>query len=588
MKVAKNSNGKYVNVVSSNKEEKYYCIACGCELQRIFTNMRQYFKHPIGVGDDCEKKLKGLSLDTEDKILDNNDEEILVNELYNKEFDGMETLLSDYKSEEGHFLTQEQKEIIFAKEDKIKVEALAGSGKSNTLYYYCKERPNKKILYIVYNRSMREESEHSFGKLPNVTIKTVHGLAYAYYGKMYSKKLITSGNYAIYDAMVDLKLNMVNDMELGIKIHKCYNEFLLSDLKSIQEITLFDEDNMKDEILTKTQELFELKKDLNNKVVVEHDFYLKLFHLSQPNLSKLYDIICLDESQDSSALTLDLIVNSKVNGIVMVGDKFQKIYGWRKAINIMENFEAKEYRLSTSFRVSNNIAYLSNLILKHVGNFEVNMKGFNPKNTIVDRVNENEQYAVLCRTNSIVFERAFEAVNSNKTIFFEGGYSGYKFEILLDSYNFSLGQRPKSYSLQKYPSYKKMLDIAKDTNDIEIIVINSLIEKYNTNIPYLINNVKKSAISHKDKADVILSTIHKSKGQTYRCGLKIVNGHLDMEDFFTKKYEKKEDIRVQDYYEEMCLLYVAITRGAREISLSDNLKNYFVKQYEYGKKSHSI
>ena len=59
-------------------------------------------------------------------------------------------------SEEGYYLTQEQKDIIFAKEDRIKIAALSGSSKSTTLYYYAKTRPFKKILYVVYNKSMRE------------------------------------------------------------------------------------------------------------------------------------------------------------------------------------------------------------------------------------------------------------------------------------------------------------------------------------------------------------------------------------------------------------------------------------------------
>jgi len=59
--------------------------------------------------------------------------------------------LSDYKSDEGYFLTEEQKTIIFAKEDRIKISALAGASKTNTLYYYSKENPFKRILYLVYN-----------------------------------------------------------------------------------------------------------------------------------------------------------------------------------------------------------------------------------------------------------------------------------------------------------------------------------------------------------------------------------------------------------------------------------------------------
>ena len=114
MKIAKNKDGKYVKILNSDKSDSFYCICCGNELQRIFTPMRQYFKHPIGIGDDCEKKLKNLNLDTEVELTES-DLEILEKHLYNKEFEGMETIMSDYKSEEGYLMTQEQKDIIFSK-----------------------------------------------------------------------------------------------------------------------------------------------------------------------------------------------------------------------------------------------------------------------------------------------------------------------------------------------------------------------------------------------------------------------------------------------------------------------------------------
>lgn len=50
-------------------------------------------------------------------------------------------------------------------------------------------------------------------------------------------------------------------------------------------MNMFDEDEDKGLILS-NEELFELKKQI---LKVEHDFYLKLFHLS-----KQYDIIALD------------------------------------------------------------------------------------------------------------------------------------------------------------------------------------------------------------------------------------------------------------------------------------------------------
>ena len=44
-----------------------------------------------------------------------------------------------------------------------------------------------------------------------------------------------------------------------------------------------------------------------------------------------------------------------IKGVVFVGDRFQMLYKWRGATNVIDLLEnAKEYRLTTSFRVSQN------------------------------------------------------------------------------------------------------------------------------------------------------------------------------------------------------------------------------------------
>ncbi|MCP5859974.1 UvrD-helicase domain-containing protein, partial [Klebsiella pneumoniae] len=76
-------------------------------------------------------------------------------------------------------------------------------------------------------------------------------------------------------------------------------------------------------------------QDTKSDVKMPHDGYLKLYAMSRPALR--YDIILLDEAQDTNPITLDLVMAQRGHAkIVLVGDRHQGIYGFRKAMNAME------------------------------------------------------------------------------------------------------------------------------------------------------------------------------------------------------------------------------------------------------------
>jgi len=55
-------------------------------------------------------------------------------------------------------LTQEQLDIIHSTGD-IKINAIAGSGKTTTIIEYAKARPkNSRILYLAFNKSVKLEA----------------------------------------------------------------------------------------------------------------------------------------------------------------------------------------------------------------------------------------------------------------------------------------------------------------------------------------------------------------------------------------------------------------------------------------------
>ncbi|MEJ7681693.1 MAG: hypothetical protein WKG06_28375 [Segetibacter sp.] len=58
-------------------------------------------------------------------------------------------------------LTSEQYDIIHSTGD-IKINAVAGSGKTTTIIEYAKARPvTAKILYLAFNRSVKLEAQKS-------------------------------------------------------------------------------------------------------------------------------------------------------------------------------------------------------------------------------------------------------------------------------------------------------------------------------------------------------------------------------------------------------------------------------------------
>lgn len=583
MLIAKNSRGKIVNIKESVKGEYYSCPFCHEELTRNFGLERQYFSHPKGTGIDCELKTKEYL--NEDINITESDLDILSNEYYNKKFDDIKIDFSDYMSEEGYYLTQEQKDIIFSNEDKIKVSALAGSAKTSTMYYYCKERQSKKILYLVYNKAMKDEAIKTFGKLKNVDILTIHGLAYRYVGAYYKDKL--TFNYSPVDVIKDLDLDWYRDKEVAVNIYNLLKEYMLSDKSNIDDVEMFADKEFKfirDEIFNQAKKLWNLKKIYKNDIKVEHDFYLKLFQLSRKDLSDKYDIIILDEAQDSNLLTIDIIQNSNIKGVVEVGDKYQMLYKWRNAVNVLELFkEAKEYKLTTSFRINQNLAELSNILIKDCVGDTINMKGFNDKVTIVDKLDTNKPYVCLSRTNSALFGEVIESIRNKHKLFFEGGYNSYKFNNIKDAYLFSKGLPVKNNILSKFDSYWNMKEYADESKDIELLSLIKMVDTYGDSIPEMIDNIKYNTVTYKNKADVIFSTIHRSKGQTYK-RVKILDDVLNINDYYNKRYVEHKTLESneqEDVINESYIIYVAITRSSKEIELPDSFKKYLLTRYKY-------
>src|SRR5690554_1970190 len=92
-------------------------------------------------------------------------------------------------------LTKEQHEIINSTGN-IKINAVAGSGKTTTIIEYAKARPRtSRILYLAFNKSVKLEAMKKFADngLKNVKVETAHSLAFRHIVRQHGYKLKSQG-----------------------------------------------------------------------------------------------------------------------------------------------------------------------------------------------------------------------------------------------------------------------------------------------------------------------------------------------------------------------------------------------------------
>src|SRR5690606_15921675 len=109
-------------------------------------------------------------------------------------------------------------------------------------------------------------------------------------------------------------------------------------------------------VLKAAAQLWSMMCDESNPFPMPHDGYLKLYQLSRPDLSKHYDMILVDEAQDTVPVVAEIVLQSGLS-VILVGDEAQAIYAWRGAVDFLQNpaFDrADRMYLTQSFRFGPN------------------------------------------------------------------------------------------------------------------------------------------------------------------------------------------------------------------------------------------
>lgn len=486
-------------------------------------------------------------------------------------------------------LTPEQQSILAYNND-MKINAVAGSGKTTTLIQYAKTRPsNARILYLAFNKSVRLEAEKRFAAegLYNVKVETAHSLAFK--SVMRERKYeLKSNGYSIYEIKEILQLKGIKDPNtiyiLANHISRFVSYFCNSTARRVKEINYLDiildekakkfVTNFYDRIFDGTR-LF-LAKMYKGEIPITHDFYLKQFQLANPTLP--YHYLLFDEGQDASAVMLDVFLKQQGTKII-VGDTHQQIYGWRHAVNSLAQVDFPTFQLTNSFRFDPEIAVLA---MKYLG-WKKLFTDYKPMYiTGKGTNNTTNSRATLARTNLGLLTKAIDLVFDQEEVdklYFEGNINSYTYAeegaSIYDVLNLYLGQnrRIRNELLQSMNDFTDLEEYVEGTGDVEMKMLMEVVSKYKRKLPFLLKKLKDYHVEdgQKEQADMIFSTVHRCKGMEYD---EVILKDDFMNEARLRKTLSEQGTKVDKarLIEEINLLYVAVTRTKNKLVIPNSLQ----------------
>lgn len=249
----------------------------------------------------------------------------------------------------------------------------------------------------------------------------------------------------------------------------------------------------------------------------EHDHYLKIWQvwMDLTRYQLPYDILCLDEAQDSNALTSHIFMEQKAQKIA-VGDDCQTMYEWRGAVDSMAKLStsgALVLNLSQSFRFGPEIAGEANEWLMNLDNPFL-LRGLDGQSGELGPFSRDLPRAVICRTNAGVIGEAMAALDRGQTFFIVGG-SKDMINLVKAMKDLREGKKPSHQMVAAFKTWQDLKEYAEsemcDEADLKLMV--SLLGRYSAG---QIMTALLGAEKHRDQAHTVLSTAHKFKGDEHQ------------------------------------------------------------------------
>jgi len=484
--------------------------------------------------------------------------------------------------------TDEQERIVDAVRDghDVVVQARAGTGKTATLVLATRAIPKVRSLYLAYNKAIAVDARRRFGR--HVDCRTLHSLAFArsvpwmrdrlqtsrQNGRMIAQilgitrpLLIDRGNF---EMLVDARLTAHHLGRLAVETVKrfCYcadDDLAWWQVPRQQGLTDGAQQHLAEHLLLYARRAWDDICSPRGLLRYEHDYYLKLWAMDDPQLP--YELVLLDEAQDSNRLTSRLIAAQDMTQTVIVGDDCQQLYAWRGASNAMDQFPAHElHYLTQSWRFGEAVAEMGNVFLRIRG-AEPLVRG-NPQlpSRVVAEMPEPD--AILCRSNGGAMEEVIKQLDVGRPVYLQGGGDSIK-RMAEAAQELALGNGTNNPDLCAFTSWSEVLDyVDRDPGGQDLRAFVRLVEDHGAQaIIDACEKLVNPVLAYGERpargepavpvGAVVVSTLHRSKGLEWgrvRIANDVPGPRVDMETW---------DIRVDPA--EMMLNYVGATRAKLEL-----------------------
>lgn len=442
----------------------------------------------------------------------------------------------------------------------VVIEAGAGAGKTSTLELVAEAAKDRRVLYLAFNRSIATEAASRFPA--NVTCSTAHSIAWHAGGKFWGGRLRyprqtgkrTADALGVTSPIVfgkDARLTPAKIGSLALRTVKAFCATPDADIAAhhVPVIPGFDTPDthaaLAKAIVPLAEKAWEDLALKDGKLRYTHDYYFKRWQLAGPHLD--YDVILLDEAQDTDPVLADVVKRQTHAQLVVVGDRCQSIYAWRGSADIMGDFpDAIVTTLSRSFRFGPAIAAEANRWLALL-DARLRMTGHDPIPSTLGPVADPD--AILCRTNGGAVAELLRAHEAGRKVAMVG--DGKDIREFAEA---ALRLKEEGWTghpeLQDFVSWGQVQTyvLEGDVGSEDLKVAVKLIDDHGAET--VIEAIDR--LVPERNADVVISTAHKAKGREW--------DHVQVGGDFRKPRDGQEPDRG-----ELMLAYVTVTRAKKTL-----------------------
>jgi F-box protein 18 (helicase) len=475
----------------------------------------------------------------------------------------------------GHPLTEEQELIVSRPPTRTqKWMAFAGCAKTTTAVEYTNVHPEE-ALYLAFNNSIANDAK---GRFPDhVDVFTAHAYARRRMNvEPHKDRLVNRIREEMLDPAADMLRPLFKMTEKAVRraIVLSMNEWLKSDDPRLMM------EHMKGFPYSVKSSALIMARNVAERIVAfedsglpfTHDVYLKAFAL-RGTIDAKYKYVIVDEAQDLNPVLIGIAKRAELP-LIIIGDPYQSIYGFRGAVQAMDQFTGPISTLSKSFRFGPEIATVANFMLKQNTNRpDTPLVGFEMKKSFVREYQGSfkGRATILSRTNL----RLFESLVENTCSFHVVGGIDDMVQQVEAGYHLWKAERdgkpaPNTYNaiVKRHKTWTDLKESSELDEEPELVRLVNIVEKYGGRLPDILVDVMERHTSFEDEARIIVSTAHKAKGREW-------NHVIVLDDFVTPLVLRarlaKKRMKENDYNQEINLLYVTLTRAIETLSISPDL-----------------